>query len=207
MRTLFVGLVVIAWWMLGWPAFAQVPHMPFSYTAMPLNNQQLNVPLLSTSAIGVSYLTVNQDTGNPFGSNGTLFFMNHEAMRLTGMPGGMANVERGVQGTRTAFQGALSKVWIATARYYGPQNPGGRCNPFSMVVRPNVVIRSGLVFDCVSSGLTWGEAAFSWSVARFPWNTPADQGIWVRVLVEQGTWRIAELPWSKATFAWNQIAK
>lgn len=208
MRALFLILSAIALWLLGKPAFSQVPHMPFSFTAQPVNLSQRNIDLLSTAAIGVSSLTIDQATGNPFGTNGTMAYMDVEDNRVTSTPRpGVALVERGVQGTRTATHGALAKVWLGTARYYGPQNPSGRCNPFSIVVRPNVVVRSGMVFDCVSSGLTWREADFRWSVAKFAWNTPGDQGTWVRIPVEQGDWHVAELPWSKATFQWKQIAK
>lgn len=199
-----VNLVALAFVL---PLCAQVPQMPYSFTANQINAQQTNIPLLSTAAIGVSYLTVDQATGNPFGSNGTLIFMDQEAMRVTSLGNGVVNVQRGVQGTRTAAHKALAKAWIATARYFSIQNPSGRCNPYQIVVRPNVAIMSGSVFDCAAPGSLWADASFAWSTANFPWNRDVLQGQWVRIPVEQGDWNVAAVSWEHATFSWNEIAR
>lgn len=209
MRTLVIILAAIALWLLGRPAFGQVPQFPFSFTSQPVNLSERNIYLLSTSAIGVSSLTIDQATGNPFGTNGTLIQMDIEADRVTSVPRpGVTLVERGVQGTRTATHGALSKVWIATARYFLNQNPAGKCNPFAVTVRPVVVIPSGSVFDCFAgSGQSWKQSKYPWTEAKFAWSAPVDQGTWKRIPVEQGDWAVAAIAWKNATFQWKQIAK
>ncbi|MFP5227571.1 MAG: hypothetical protein ACLGXA_08055 [Acidobacteriota bacterium] len=189
--------------------FAQVPTLPSTYLAKPLNALATNgtptqVTLIDPSIVGSSYLTIDQATGNPAGSNGAFLYMNTEAMKVFAVNNGIVQVNRGASGTRTATEGALSKVWVASARYFWLRNPSGVCNPGVQTVTPAVVFPSGQAYECQGDG-TWGASNFSWSAAQFKWNA-ANQGVWGQIAIEQGDWNVASINWNQS-FSWSQFAQ
>src|ERR1700744_2763469 len=82
--------------------------MPYTFTTAPVTNQSTGIPsyqntvkLLNPAVINPAYLTVEQNTGNPVGSNGTILVIDIEAMRAQGLIPGTStvNVIRGAEGT------------------------------------------------------------------------------------------------------------
>lgn len=208
---------------------AQVPQFPFTFTAMPVTNQstgtpkyQNNIFLLSTSAISPTYLTVAHSTGLPTGADSIQFVIDIESMKVASTFNGGANVLRGANGTRSFAHGALSRVWIAPARYFLPRNPIGICQPATQLVTPSIAIPSGQAFVCEGNG-QWGGADFSWATASlsgqpttYPytsqlqpaitWGNATNQGIWQQQQYDQGDWAQGAIAWGSSTFKWEDIA-
>ena len=190
-------------------AFAQVPAMPYSFLARPLNGEPTNgsplaVFLLSNSNIIAPYLTVAQSTGPSSGTNGILLLVDQEAMLVqsTFNPNG-AMVVRGVNGTRVMAHGAFAKVWIASRGYFWPRNPSGVCNPPALQVTPAMAIPSGQAFVCDGGG-TWVQSTYSWTAAQFSWGA-AVMGVWTQIPIVQGDWADAAEQWSAASYPWSQL--
>ncbi len=190
---------------------SQVPSLPFTYTSAPVSNQSTGIPpyqnkvlLIDPSVIGRSYLTVDQATGLPTGSNGAQFVIDIESMAVQSVFSQGANVRRGANGTRSFAHGALANVWVASARYFWPRNPQGVCCPTCQTVTPAVAIPSGQAFTCQGNG-DWQSSSFSWSAAQFKWIDPI-QGVWGQIHVDQGDWVIASISWQASTWPWKDIA-
>jgi len=192
-------------------AAAQVPSLPYTFTAAPVSNQSTGIPsfqttvqLLNPGIIGASYLTVDQATGLPYGSNGTLLLIDIEGMAVQSVRPNI-QVKRGSEGTRSFAHGALARVWAADYRYFWPRNPSGVCKPATLTISPAVAIPSGQEFLCVGDG-TWGGAGFSWNQAQFSWLNATLDGVWIQQSIEQGDWAIAAIAWGNSSFAWKDIA-
>ena len=107
-------------------AAAQVPSLPYTFTAAPVSNQSTGIPsfqttvqLLNPGIIGASYLTVDQATGLPYGSNGTLLLIDIEGMAVQSVRPNI-QVKRGSEGTqlvrsRGACQGLGGRLQVLLA--------------------------------------------------------------------------------------------
>ena len=135
----------------------------FGQTALNTTTLSANVTtinstrILLTSTANVTGPGLNQAQGGlgsaTGGPNNYGLFVDNELMRVNSIPAsGYANVERGVQGTRTSLHNSGATVYIGYLSQFINFDPSGRCISTDYAILPRLNTNNGKFWNCPTVG-------------------------------------------------------
>jgi hypothetical protein len=102
-----------------------------------------------SSAVSASDAFVNVASASGI-AVGDILFVDREAMKVLSIDSTRLNVRRGYESPASAHN-TTTTVYADDPKYFGLVDKAGACTSTAEVVLPRVNIRSGKIFDCISS--------------------------------------------------------
>lgn len=116
------------------------------YAQVTLSSTTLAAAVTSTST---TYIQVTSATG--FTARQTYAFVDREYLQVISVNGTTIQVARGFAGTLATTHATAKTIYVGPAEYFSSFDRAGSCTSTQELVLPVINIKTGTIFNCVSS--------------------------------------------------------